>query len=135
MAQEEFPSKANNKINFKALAGKERNMKKYRRLISLALAVVMVFTFMAMSASAAMTEIQPRFACSYCGGVGLRTVITRISINSEPFTETARCNGVAFAHAHYHAPSIQDNYCASCGKFDSSVNYNAVYCPYKGYLS
>ena len=41
---------------------------KTKRLVALVLALTMVFCFMAMSASAATTEIQPRATCANCGG-------------------------------------------------------------------
>ena len=129
MAQEVFPSKAINKINFKALAGKERNMKKYRRLISLILAIAMVSTFMAMSASAAMTEVQPRGTCPSCTYGYVETVTLENDIDwDNPFYNHS-CTNVGASHAHYYRYRTIKSTCRSCGYVEWYYPVT-VYCPH-----
>lgn len=137
MAQEEtFHRKSKNKVF--GFERSENGMKRYRRLISLALAFVMVFSFVAMSASAATTEIQPRAStCPQCGNLSYQSVWSGYDTANYWIYSSAgdkfQDSGMAAYHTHYKVRYISIIRCATCG---CSETYKSsayiVYCPYGG---
>ena len=110
-------------------------MKKSKRLISLILAVVMVLSFMAMSASAATTEVQPRGTCPQCINGYVETVYGAYN-SSKPDGIYHSCPNIGVGHEHYirHFPNAK-TVCRNCGftyKFPNGLNRE--YCPYNSYV-
>ena len=101
------------------MARKDDTMYKYRKLVSLALAFVMMFCFMAMSFSASAEEIQPRVACSKCGDARFYT--TREILDE--YTEyVGGCSKITAAHYHVHEKIKVTSYCPGCG-YNTSYTY------------
>lgn len=97
--------------------------KKTKRIISLILALTMVFTFMAMSASAANTEVQPRGTCPNCinGYIEsevtylyeVRVNVTQCPLSNIPHTHTkkyyeitARCRNCGYVEVSYPVTTV-----------------------------
>ena len=133
MVQEDtFHCKRWNKPECKAYAGKEKNMKKHRKLISLILAIVMMSTLLAMSASAATTEVQPRGTCPSCTYGYLSTSV--VNLDSDPYDNTytlTTCSKMGAKHAHYDMPKKATVTCSNCSYYDT-YTYTGKYCPYGG---
>ena len=111
-------------------------MKKSKRLISLILAVVMVLSFMAMSASAATTEVQPRATCPKCGGYGYAYWKTEYPTNLDLslYQQISRgtCTAGPSTHVHYKSvPAKVYSRCSSCG-LQKYIDTFRNYCPYGG---
>ncbi len=115
-------------------------IKKSKRIISLVLALTMMFTFMAMSASAATTEVpevQPRASiCPQCGGYGYqywKTVYTNpIPYYRYPQISRGSCTAGPATHVHYDdLPATIYSRCATCG-YISTYNTTKDYCAYGG---
>lgn len=115
-------------------------LRKYRRVISLLMAIVMMCTFLAMSASAATIEIPtitPKAStCPQCGGYGFqynRTVWD--TANFHKYTQISRsgCTAGPSTHVHYQVAYLNISRCATCGYEESTTTTRtAVYCPYGG---
>lgn len=87
-------------------------MYKYRKLVSLALAFVLMFCFMAMSFSVSADEIQPRSACPECGDAKYSSTKTVL----DSYTEyVGGCSSITAAHNHLHEKIQVTNYCPNCG--------------------
>ena len=107
--------------------------KKSKRIISLILALTMVFTFMAMSASAATTEIQPRGTCPQCINgyvtstiemVGKYTDYKRISVGYN------QCSYMTMPHSHYNVKYEVRAICRNCSYNEVTYSYQQEFCPY-----
>lgn len=115
--------------------------KKSKRIISLILALTMVFTFMAMSASAATTEVpevQPRASyCPQCGGLGFQYWYTDFQPEKEYYKyDTCSRNGCTAGpstHVHYVLPAYIYSKCATCGYYERFWGTDA-FCPYRDSL-
>lgn len=119
MAQEEtFQGKRKSKPEFKAFAGKEKSMKKHKKIISLLLALVMVCSFMAMSASAATTEVQPRGTCPNCINGYVETTKNASSTAYGHYTIPS-CSRMSVPHEHYKQRFTIVTTCRNCGYRDS----------------
>ena len=97
-------------------------MKKTKRIIALVMALTLMFAFMAMSASAATTEVQPRATCTKCGSgdtfTGSKcTAIKRTFVNG--------CSEYP-SLGHYHVMYYDRDFyqCRSCGYI---YEYNHFY--------
>lgn len=107
--------------------------KKSKRIISLVLALTMIFTFMAMSASAATTEVQPRASyCPQCGGLGFQHWKTYY--HTEDCTENNvngyySCPSCPGSHAHFDVRAEIYSRCATCG-YTEVFQTITSYCPY-----
>ena len=113
-------------------------MRKSKRIIALVLALTMMFTFMAMSASAATVElpiISPKATCGHCGSSSFRYSYSRTESLKYLWKEDATCNYMSAYHAHFKVPSVMYTYCRTCGHCVSTLNYEAIYCPHGGYLT
>lgn len=108
---------------------------KVKRILSLILAIVMVLSFMAMSASAATTEVQPRATCPQCGGYGFvyyySTVPNTTEYWNRPIEGYHNCKTCAASHAHYWVPAVVTHRCSTCGH-KLTVNTTVEFCPYGG---
>ena len=136
MAQEEtFQGKRKSKPEFKAFAGKEKSMKKHKKIISLLLALVMVCSFMAMSASAATTEVQPRGTCPNCINGYVRST-KKLAKGEDPYAhdyDLATCTKMSAPHAHYKNVSYTITaVCSNCG-YKEITPYVGKWCPYGYY--
>ncbi len=114
-------------------------IKKSKRIISLVLALTMIFTFMAMSASAAATEvpeIQPRASiCPKCGGYGY-TYWYSYFYDTGNYTEYAitgrgGCIAGPATHVHYLLEADIYSRCATC-HYSTYYHGKDDYCPYGG---
>lgn len=99
--------------------------KKSKRIISLILALTMMFTFMAMSASAATTEIQPRGACPLCGSADTRSVTY---LRSSETYSVSGCSKIATAHSHLVKRYEVVTTCIGCGRTTSSTYTTTTCC-------
>lgn len=108
---------------------------KTKRLIALVLALTLVFCFMAMSASAATTEVQPRGTCPSCIHGYMNTYYgIKSSEANGPWSE--RCPNMGARHQHkYHY--FEDAYtkCGMCGYKLFVGTLRREYCPYNGYVA
>ena len=96
-------------------------MKKTRKIIALVLALTFMFCFMAMSASAATTEIQPRTSCASCGSTNTVTGSRSIKVYEQ---YVGGCSNITAAHTHVIYRNEYFYNCASCGR---STVYNTTY--------
>ena len=77
---------------------------KTKRLVALVLALTLVFCFMAMSASAATTEIQPRGTCPSCTYGYVETKTEVFEVDGNPYNnpqKTTTCTKMGASHVHY----------------------------------
>ena len=113
-------------------------MRKSKRIIALVLALTMMFTFMAMSASAATTEIQPRASiCPQCGGYGFqhtRTYWDTAHYYEYDIIDYYSSSAAPARHAHYNVPKIIESRCATCAYVEEYESEYAPYCPYIGFV-
>ena len=107
---------------------------KTKRLVALVLALTMVFCFMAMSASAATTEIQPRGTCPQCIN-GYVTTTTKIvgspEMSNPKEVGYGTCGNMTMPHIHYRAKYqvlVDCNNCSYSGVSNTYYAYN--YCIY-----
>ena len=112
-------------------------MRKTKRIIALVLALTMVFCFMAMSASAATTEVQPRAAtCPQCGNPSYQSIQsgydTAHYLNYGHTEAIYKCKNMGAYHAHYYVPYINKTRCATCGYSKTEYPSTMLYCPYGG---
>ena len=103
---------------------------KTKRLVALVLALTLVFCFMAMSVSAATTEIQPRAYCSRCGSHGLSTT-TETLYEKSLYRDS--CSAVGFGHYHPEKRLKIVCTCMTCGYVESTTYHTSTTCPYGGY--
>lgn len=107
-------------------------MKKSKRMISLVLALIMVFCFMAVSASAATTEVQPRGTCPSCIYGYMETIYgSYTSSNPDGILHTG-CGGTAVGHEHYiRTFPYAYTLCRNCGYTgDIPGTLTRYYCPH-----
>ena len=105
---------------------------KTKRLVALVLALVMMFCFMAVSASAATTEVQPRGNCPGCT-IGY-VYIQEENLDSYMYDNSydmVSCSKMSALHAHYHMPKRATVTCSNCGYRDQ-YTYTGRACPYGG---
>ena len=134
MAQEEtFQGKRKSKPEFTAFAGKEKSMKKHKKIISLLLALVMVCSFMAMSASAAMTEVQPRGTCPNCINGYMENTYKYKSLIKEKYNWSTGCPNMGAGHWHAQHLCNVTTKCRNCGYSSPAGTAPKEYCPYNGY--
>ena len=103
-----------------------------KKIVSLLLVVVLVFTFMAVSVSAA-TVIQPRGTCPSCtyGYMGEDTV----RVTEASYGYATGCKNIGTSHAHYRHTFENATICRNCGYRNVYKTYDRIYCPYDGYKS
>ena len=113
-------------------------LRKHRRVVSLLMAIVMVFAFMSMTASAATIEIPtitPKAStCPQCGGLGFTYVGTTVDTSqyyNRDIEGYHTCASCAASHAHYWVPATVKSRCATCG-YTETYTYYVEYCPYGG---
>ena len=104
-------------------------MLKNKRLISLVLAVVLVFAFMVMTASAATIEVQPRGTCPSCTYGYVETVTVENYIDWDHPFYNHNCTNVGSSHAHYNRYRTIKSTCRNCGNITWSYPVT-VYCPH-----
>lgn len=96
-------------------------LRKNRRIIALAMVFVMMFTFMAVTASAATT----RATCPRCGSgdtvTGSRSTITGRE-------EVYYCDKMAIGHEHVTYHVVDFSRCRSCGFEDKIDEYDWIAC-------
>ena len=109
-------------------------LRKNRRIIALAMVFVMMFAFMAMTASAATTEVQPRGTCPNCthGYMEEGTIQYKDRVLgswSDP------CPNIGVSHQHYLDRYFYTTICRNCGYTSYYLlAYTREYCPYNGYV-
>ena len=116
---------------------KQNRFRKHRRVVSLLLAIVMMCTCLAMSASAATTEVQPRAStCPQCGGAGFQYYTSRpYTVGYYNRTQISRdgCTAGPSTHVHFIVPVEIVSRCSTCGYTETYVSSSTtVYCPYGG---
>lgn len=104
-------------------------IKKSRRIIALVLALTMIFTFMAMSASAATTEVQPRGTCPNCTNGYIVSETKGDVIDWDNPFYNHNCTNIGASHAHYYRHYTIKLSCRNCGYL--TWTYPTVtYCPH-----
>ena len=108
-------------------------MKKAKRIIALILALALIFAFMAMSVSAATTEVQPRgYTCDNCGGSynisGDKYYVSAGSVRADT------CSYNSISHTHPLRKVYREILCATCGNVVGSTYITTQQqCPYYGW--
>lgn len=103
-----------------ALAGKEFEMKKTRRIIAFVLVLVFVFAFMAMSASAS-TNVARRATCSKCGGWDAVVISqSTVVVSSE---HVSGCNSIHTGHDHVTRKITATIKCRECYRTYDEISY------------
>lgn len=97
-------------------------MKKAKRIIALVLVMAFVVAFMAMSASAATTEIQPRATCASCGGWDTVTGSMCSAISRTFVSGCSEYPNLGHYHVRYYDRDFYQ--CRSCGY---TYEYNKYY--------
>ena len=108
-------------------------MRKTKRIVALVLALTMVFCFMAMSASAATTEVQPRGTCPQCIN-GYVTTTTKMEKYYTNYTSTEigynECSYQTMPHVHYYVKYNVWVDCNNCSYNGVSYSYWRYFCPH-----
>lgn len=109
-------------------------IRKNRRIIALAMVFVMMFAFMAVTASAATTEVQPRGTCPNCTH-GYMENDKDQRISHEEYYWSDSCPNIGARHMHYRDTFEKATICRNCGFRNVLSTYTRIYCPYNGYIS
>ena len=112
-------------------------LRKHRRVVSLLMAIVMVFAFMSMTASAAVIDdpvITPKGTCPSCTNGYMETVYGSVTRKADgPWSSS--CQNIGAGHQHYyHYFDEAYTLCRNCG-YINPVVLRRTYCPYNGYVS
>ena len=114
-------------------------LRKHRRVVSLLMAIVLVFAFMSMTASAAVIDdpvITPKGTCPSCtyGYMELQYGSYTSSVSDGA---SHSCDNVGVGHVHYiRTFPYAYTLCRNCGyTADISGTLTREYCPYNGYVS
>ena len=105
-------------------------MKKTKRVVAFVLVLAFVFAFMAMSASAAMTEVQPRGTCPQCiNGYVTSTIQMKGTHNPNKYEEIGygECSNMTMPHRHYEAKYDVWVDCNNCSYYGVSYSYTGCY--------
>lgn len=110
-------------------------MKKTNRVVAFVLVLAFVFAFMAMSASAAITEVQPRGTCPQCingyvtSTVGMVGKYTDYRYTMVGYNE---CDHMTMSHAHYKVLYEVRAICNNCSFNEVTYSYwDNDFCPYQ----
>ena len=110
-------------------------MRKSKRIIALILALTMMFTFMAMSASAATIEIptvQPRGTCPQCINGYMEDDNVMEEYN---YGYSDSCPNIGARHMHYKHVFEYATLCRNCRYRNVYRVTSKIYCPYNGYIA